>query len=375
MPIKSIGFPRMHKEKGERRDFLPELFKNLLCYSDIEIVLEEGYGSAMGFSKEDYLSQNPRIKFVKHEEAYEKDMVIVLRAPEEYELDYMRRGAVLVSMLHYDTRASRNELLKRKGLACFSMDSLTDDKGSRMLVNYYGTSSAGVKVAFNELKKRMKNFYSADRRPINVSIIGMGAVGLNAAKALELLSDREFLDNNGEVPGLLIRMLPRTITKDERILRELFADTDILVDASKRITTSEYIVRNSLISCLPEHAVILDLSADPYNVNVHPMQVKGIEGIPTGTLDKYVIQPNDDAYNYIPDGVESTHRRLVVSCNAWPGVEPEECMAVYGEQILPFIRVLLSKEPDQLDIKSESLYERALVRASLDYFLKKTMSF
>jgi alanine dehydrogenase len=46
-------------------------------------------------------------------------------------------------------------------------------------------------------------------------------------------------------------------------------------------------------------------------------------------------------------------------------------MAIYGEQILPFLQVLLEKDPLSLDINSNNLYERALVRSSLDYFLKK----
>jgi alanine dehydrogenase len=366
--IKSIGFPRMHKEKGEKRDFLPELFEKLKRYKEINIFVEEGYGTGMGYLPEDYLRKNPNLKFADHNEVYEKDMIVVLRAPEDEEIRMMKRGSVLLSMLHYDTRPLRNKLLEQRGIICFSMDSLTDDNNVRMLVNYSGTARSGVKVAFNELRKRMPDFYSPSRRPINVTIIGMGAVGLNAVKAFEELSDIEFFDSNEEVPGIIIRMIPRNITKDKKLLAPILKETDILVDASKRSDPSEIIIPNRLISLLPQHAIILDLSADPYNDRISPMQVKGIEGIPTGTLDKYVIEPDDELYNTIPEGVNSENRRVVVSCNAWPGVDPAECMAIYGEQILPFLQVLLEKDPLSLDINSDNLYERALVRGSLDYF-------
>lgn len=368
--IKTIGFPRMHKEENERRDFLPSLFGELGSYGNIEIFVEKGYGSAMGFTEKDYLAYNPKIKFVDHDEIYMKDMVVVLRAPKNEELEIMKPGSVLVSMLHYETQEPRDKLLMDKGIKCFSMDGFKDDRNIRMLVNYAGTSRAGSKVAFAELKKRMKGFYSSSRRPIQITIIGMGAVGINAAKAFEEFSDEEFYYKNWEMPGFLITMLPRNITKNEKYLREILSHTDILVDASKREDATQIIVANEMIEAMPEHAVILDLSADPYNDKLQPTQVKGIEGIPTGNIDKYVIETNDELYDTIPEGVGSKNRRLVVSCNAWPAVEPKECMAIYNEQLAPFLKVLMTRDIDDLDINSDNLHERSLVRASLSYFMQ-----
>jgi len=123
-----------------------------------------------------------------------------------------------------------------------------------------------------------------------------------------------------------------------------------------------------LISKLPTHGVILDLSADPYNDMIEPIQIKGIEGIPTGTLDNYIIHPEDKLYNTIPEVVNTENRRLVISCNAWPGVDPIDCMKIYGEQIYDFIVLFIEKEVNELRLDSKNIYERSLVRASLDYF-------
>lgn len=369
--IKTIGFPRMHKEKSEKRDFLPKLMKDLRGFKDYTILLEKNYGVDMGYSEEDYLNMNSNLKFVEHEEVYKADIVVVLRAPEEYEINYMRPGAILFSMLHYETRELRNKLLKEKGIICYSMDSLVDDDDMRMLVNYRGTSSSAIRIGFEELKKRMPNFYSENREPINATIIGLGSVAQGAAKALEEVSDKEFLDKNPKVPGVIIRMLPRTITKDVNQLKKILKDTDMLIDASRRSDPSEIIIPNSLIGVLPNHAIIVDITADPYNENIFPTQVKGIEGIPTGTLEKYIIEPDDEIYETIPKVINSKHRRVVVSCNAWPGVDPKSCMQIYGNQILPFLKVLLSKQGQDLSIESDDLYERALAKASLDYYLER----
>lgn len=364
--VNTIGFPKMLKERGEKRDFLPELFEYLKKYEDIEIYLEKGYGSGMGFSEIDYLKVNPNIKFTIHEDIYKKDLVIVLKAPNDDEIKLMKKGSHLFSMLHYPTRELRNNLLKKQGINCFSMDSMVDDDDVRIFVNYKGTSWSAVKKGFDELKNRMEDFYSANRKPIIATIIGLGYVAQQAARALEVYSDKEFLDRG--VPGVIVKMLPRTITNNSELLKKIFSDTDLLIDASKRPDPTKYIVPNTLIAYLPEYAVILDICADPYDEKKEPIQVKAIEGIPTGNLEKYIFEVDDEAYDHMPDGVDTSNRRVVVSCSAWPGIDPVDCMSVYGKQIKGFLNVICNKDLDYLNENSENLYERSLYRSTLEYF-------
>ncbi|MBK5251881.1 MAG: alanine dehydrogenase [Peptostreptococcaceae bacterium] len=368
MNIKSVGFPRMHKDVGEKRDFLPEFFGLFTGFSDKMILVEEGYGAGMGYSREDYLAVNPEIHFVSHEEAYKTDLVIVLRSPEIYEIDWMKKGAVLLSMLHFDTREFRNGYLGDRDIYCYSMDSIKNDNEVRLVVNYYGTAYAGASIAFKTLKKNRLDFYALNREPLIISIMGFGSVGLNAAKAFKNLSNLEFLGKDENVPGVIIKMITRSITGDENQLKKILPDTDILVDATWRSDPSIAIVSNELLGLLPEHGVILDLTADPYKTKIKPIQIKGIEGIPTGTLSHFVIEPGDSKYQDIPSEVNQLNKRTVVSCNAWPGVYPVEAMDVYGKQLRPFIKILLKKGTD-LDVSEEAdQYERALKKASLEHF-------
>lgn len=366
--ILSIGFPRMHKEAGEKRDFLPEFFSGLSDY-DVDIYLEEGYGNGLGYTEKDYLKSNAGIKFTSAYDVYMKDIVVILRCPETTEIDLMKEGSILISMLHYETRETRNKLLSERKINCFSMDAMCNDENERIMVNYKGTSRAGSRIAFEELKKRTDGFNNVDGKIINISIIGLGSVAANSAKAFEELSDREFLDEENGI-GVIIHMLPRTITQNCENLKKILEVSDILVDASKRPDPSKVIVSNRLIKYLPEHSVILDLTADPYNDKILPMQVKGIEGIPTGTLDKYVIETDDELYDTIPGAVLSDNRRLVVSCNAWPGVDAKDCMLLYGRQLIPFLDVILNKGIKDLDVSSKNMYERSLIRSSLAYYVK-----
>lgn len=369
--MKKIGFPRMHKEINEKRDFLPKFFKRLIN-EKAEFFLEKGYGSGMGFSEDDYLHENPNLKFVDNKDCFAKDIVVMLRAPEFYELEIMMPGSILVSMLHYPTRKRRTEFLKKKNIHGVSMDLVRNDLMERIIVNYNGTSANGIQLAFHELSKSMKNFYSKDRDVINVSIIGLGMVGLAAAKAAKIYGSHQINERmkKAGAKGVLINMLPRSITSDKAEMVNMLKKTDILVDASSREITSEYIIENEMIKHMKESSIILDLSADPYLTDVDPIQVKAIEGIPTGTLDKTVFYPDDEEYNSIPSTVSTINRRTVVSCNAWPGLNPIECMKLYGKQMTPVMKMIIRNEIREIDEHSDSFFLRAIYRGSIDYHEK-----
>ncbi len=369
MILKTIGFPRMHKETNERRDFLPTFF-SILKKEKVQIFLEEGYGSALGYTKEDYLSANNTIQFVSNKKSYEKDIVVVLRSPEFEQIDYMAKGSTLVSMLHYPTRATRVEKLKEKGIFAVSMDSIRNDFLERIVVDYEGTSGNGINVAFTELAKNYKNNVIEDRKPIIVSIMGMGRVGLTAARlAGKYGNNKENEDILREkTKGVLVNMLPRNITDDKKHMIDILKKTDILVDATTRNDATNYIVSNELLGYLKPHSIILDLTSDPYLTDVFPIQVKAIEGIPHGTLDKIVIYPNDNEYDTVPRCLRSKNQRTVVSCNAWPGVNPKGCMDLYGKQLIYIVQNLIGYESDDFNLFNNDYFNRAIYRGTIECF-------
>ena len=57
-----IGLPRMHKETAELRDFLPDFVASLSHHDVDGIVIEEGYGSGMGFRIDNYLRASSKVE-------------------------------------------------------------------------------------------------------------------------------------------------------------------------------------------------------------------------------------------------------------------------------------------------------------------------
>jgi alanine dehydrogenase len=374
--LKTIGFPRMHKETNEKRDFLPSFF-GMLKKENAQIFLEEGYGSALGYSKQDYLVENGTIEFVSNRECYEKDIVAVLRSPEYEEIEYMKDGSTLLSMLHYQTRATRVTQLKEKGIFAVSLDSIRNDFLERIVVNYGATSGNGINAAFTELVKKYENMSILDVKPIIVSIMGMGRVGLTAAKLAGKYANNKVNEAilSEKSNGVLVNMLSRNITNNKKLMMNILKDTDILVDATTRDDATEYIISNELLGYLKPHSIILDLTADPYLTDINSVQIKAIEGLPNGTLDRIVMHPNDAEYSNVPNSCKTINQRTVVSCNAWPGVNPNSCMDLYGKQLIYIMQNLIGYDPLDFHLYSTDYFNRAIYKATIKYFEETVINY
>jgi alanine dehydrogenase len=367
----SVGFPRMKNEAGEVRVFLPE-FVEYLSSLDTSIYIEEGYGARSGYTFEDYKQANPNIYMCSEEEAYQKDVVIVLRSPKPKDLKKIKNGSVLISMLHYPTRPLRVGRLIKLGIKAISLDSIINDINIRLVENMKAVAWNGLEAAFDWLANDWPVMARPDKKPIRVLILGTGMVGKHAIEAAtkfgNIERNNEHIASNG--PGAVALSVGRNITSNPIHMKTLFEQADILVDATQRRDTSKPVVPNHWIAWLPDHAVIVDLAVDPYILNTDPPIVRGIEGIPQGNLDQYVFTPDSPNWdNFIPESVNTTHRRTTTTCYSWPGVHPEACMRHYARQLQPLMYHLIKKGYDNLSLKGD-YFERALYRATLKALLR-----
>ena len=364
----TIGLPRINLEPGEKRDFLPE-FVGYLQHYGAQVIMERGYGSGMGFSEDDYLSTAPGASFSTIEDAYRQDIVIVLRYPGDDKLHLMREDACLVSMLHYPTRPQRVAFMRSLGIEAISLDSIKDDTGRRLVENLKSVAWNGIKVSFHVLEEIYPSpgIESTKRNPVKVTVMGAGAVGMFAIQAAIRYGDEDYWQKLGRrgVTGVQVTAIEYDLTNHDQIMQQILRYTDILVDATQRVDPSHPVIPNSWIGVMRPHAVLLDLSVDPYLCDANPPSVKGIEGIPHGNLDQYVFNPDDQAFDRIPSCVNTHERRHSVSCYSWPGIYPQECMDIYGKQLEPILRNIIENHGIRNMNRRGGFFQRAIRRALL----------
>ncbi|MGB7094270.1 MAG: hypothetical protein WBD62_06445 [Anaerolineales bacterium] len=369
----SIGLPRMHLEPGEKRVFLPEFIAELQKIG-FEVFLEHEYGSSIGLTEQDYLKFAERTKFTNLEQIYQQDHILVLRYPGDELVRMIKPGACLISMLHYPTRPQRVALLSFQGIHAISLDSIKDDSQRRLVENLPSVAWNGMRISMEALKDVYpgSGFEHPQRPALRVTLVGAGAVGKHVIQAAVSYGDPQFRQKMflEDVPGVMVQVIDYDLTKHADIIREIFSNTDILVDATQRPEPSQPVIPNAWIAWLPEHAIITDLSVDPYTLDTHPPVVRGIEGIPQGSLDKYVFHADDPEWDLtVPPSIPSTERRTVVSCYSWPGIFPEACMEHYAKQLLPLMKRLFKKGYAGISPQGD-FFERAINRATLKDWLQ-----
>jgi alanine dehydrogenase len=363
----TFGFPLMHLEEGERRAFLPLLMSYLDQAGAQTIVVEEGYGEAMGVPISAYRDASSKVKVGSYQDCLGQDVVVQVRCPPEDALATLEPQTILVAMLHYPSRPSRVALLSQIGVRCVSLDSVADDLGHRLVQNMQAVGWNGMRVAFAELQRSYRRFASPVRGPIRATILGAGEVAGHAVRAATQYGDvdlhRRLMAQN--VLGVAVTVVDHDVTWNENSMLSRLEGTDLLCDATRRGDLSHAVVPNQWLEVLPQHAVLLDLAADPYDFAVEPPEVKAIEGVPQGSLDHYVFPTDDPAFDALDPRVDTTNRRASVSCYSWPGVDPLRCMEVYSRQLEPVLHVISDRPIEDWDGEHGSYYERAVARAEL----------
>jgi len=384
-----IGFPRMDTIQGLKRDFPPVFVRSIMANNNVTVLLETDYGTDLGYTNKQYAGG--KTQFANRGEVFSSsDLIIVLTAPSDSDIKKMKKGAILLSMLHYATHPKRNLIIKKAGVRAISLDSLTDGFGKRIVQDYQRTASHGVSEGYRILikQKGKKWWYDPLREPIKIVILGFGGVGKEAAYAAMQMGSKDRMQDLLEKGGNpIVNILPfgRIQTSYHKLFDYLFVSQSsrtigtphIIIDATKRSDFSKPIFANQLLSYLPKETVIVDLAADQYDG--HGV-VKGIHGIPTGSEKQWIFESDDPAWEdpeLTPKiyQIPPEYRRTVVSHYSWPSFGGKENrrknMMVYSTQIYPFVQSIIDEQNQikQSDIKKTFWNrEQSIIDAQLENY-------
>jgi H+-translocating NAD(P) transhydrogenase subunit alpha len=171
---------------GERRVALvPEIVKKLVG-SGFEVAVERGAGAEASFSDHAYEEAGSSIVSAREELLGRADGVVKVQKPKAEEIELLRDGAILISFLQPLTDPEGIELLARRGVLGFALESVPritraqpmDALSSQATVSGY----KAVLLAADRLPRFFPMLMTAAGTvpPAKVLVLGAGVAGLQA---------------------------------------------------------------------------------------------------------------------------------------------------------------------------------------------------
>ena len=180
-----VGIPKEIEENETRVSLIPQTVKKL-TQRGIEVLIESRAGEGSFFKDKDYEDSGARIVKSASEVYLACDIIIKIRKPQEQEINKIKEGAVLVSLLYGSQNPDIVQKLSTRKITAFALDSVpritraqTMDVLSSMSTI---TGYKAVLIAADNLPKFFPMLMTAAGTvaPAKVFIIGAGVAGLQA---------------------------------------------------------------------------------------------------------------------------------------------------------------------------------------------------
>jgi len=319
-------------KSGENRVALTPDAVGALVDDGHRVLVEKGAGRGSDFSDEDYRGVGAEI-VEGHDAMFDAaDLLVKVKeiVPKEYGL--LREGKVLFSYLHMTegiigAKRRLAEVLLRSGMVAFSYDNVQLDDGSKPLLAPMSEIAGhmGVIMGAYFLQKHLGGKgvmlgRMAGCRPVEVVVIGGGAVGEAAARAAVGLGasvtvldvDVARLNRLQEVFGGRVI----TLYSNRRNVGECVRRADVVVNAVffKPTVQKTHIVTREMIAGMEPGSVIVDIGCDE-----------------EGAVETCKATTHEDPV-YVVDGV------IHYCVGNIPGGVPRTASYALSNAILPYVR-------------------------------------
>jgi alanine dehydrogenase len=268
-----IGIPR-EDTFGEKRVALTPNAVSVLINNGHDVWIEHKAGEASFFYDNDYSDVGAKICYDK-KEIFAANIILKTAPITDEEVDYCSLGQLIISPIHLPvlTHESINKLIDKKIIA-IALGNIKDDAGSYPIVR--AMSEIAGSYAILTASKYLSNTHDGKGillggitgvPPAQVTIIGSGVVGFNAARtALGLGAQVKVFDNSIYKLQRLQNALGQQIYTsviDPGILQNELCETDVLIGALKPINgVTPIVVTEEMVTNMKAGSVIIDVSID-----------------------------------------------------------------------------------------------------------------
>lgn len=267
-----IGIPKEIKNLEFRVGATPTMVMGFI-ESGHEVVVETNAGHKIGYSDEMYEKAGATV-VATAKEAWQADMVIKVKEPQNPEFPYMHEGQILFCYLHLapDPEQTR-QLLERKVIG-IAYETVVDKKGRLPLLTPMSEIAGRISVQAGATTLQMANGGRGvllggvpGVPPAEVVILGGGVVGTNAAQmAMGLGAEVTILDRNldrlRELDSLYFGRI-KTLYSTPQIITKLISHTDLVIGAvlipGKK---APQLITKEMLKLMPKGSVLVDVSID-----------------------------------------------------------------------------------------------------------------
>ena len=235
-----VGAPKEIKRDEYRVSLLPVASRNYRAGH--RVLVESGAGLGSGITDQEYVKSGAEMVGTAKEVFQRSDMIIKVKEPQPVEVAMVRRGQIMFTYFHLAADKSLTESLAASGVIAVAYETLSDENGRLPLLTpmseVAGRMSIQEGAKYLERPQMGRGILLAGVpgvEPANITILGGGVVGANAARiAAGFRANVSLLDINMDRLRYLDEIMPPNVTvlfSDRHTVREQLRLADLVIGA------------------------------------------------------------------------------------------------------------------------------------------------
>ena len=268
-----VGIPKEIKQDEYRVSLLPVGVEELTRRGH-RVLLETGAGIGSGLTDAQYLKHGCEIISNPEEIFNLAELIVKVKEPQPSEWPWLREGQTVFTYFHFAADQQLTEAVLQSGCTAVAYETLSDDQGRLPLLT--PMSEVAGRMSIQEGAKYLERPQMGRGillggvpgvAPANITILGGGVVGANAAKiAAGFNANVSILDINMDRLRYLADVMPPNVDvlfSDRHTVREQLERADLVVGAVliPGARAPQLINENDLHRMKPG-SVIIDVAVD-----------------------------------------------------------------------------------------------------------------
>lgn len=338
-----IGVPKEIKNNENRVAITPAGAHALISQGH-KVIIEKSAGVGSGINDESFEAAGAVIVNKNHEVFLEADIIVKVKEPLESEYDLFKENQTLYTYLHLAPNPTLTKALLRKKVTGIAYETVQLKNGSLPLLTPMSEVAGRMSI---QIGASLLQKYNGGMGillggvtgvlPAEVTIIGGGVVGLNAAKMAVGLGARvTILDiNKNRLAYLDDIFMGRisTLVCNQYNVAEMSKKADLLIGAVLVTgARAPKIVKEEMVKSMKNGSVIVDVAID--------------QGGSVETIDRVTTHDNP---------CYEKHGVIHYSVANMPGAVPKTSTYALTGSTLPYLIDIANKGPERAMLEDEAL--------------------